>query len=93
MPAKHNHKTENAMTTKKQKPKYECLGGPLCGEMKSGIKSEIGVPCFAHIDRDDRHHYYRLARTKAGVKYWHYLGMLGVDKSIRPCLRPTPHEA
>jgi hypothetical protein len=81
------------MTTKKKKTKYECLGGPLCGRMESGLKSELGIPCFAYTDDDNRKHFYRLARTKAGVKYWHYLGMLGLDKSIKPCLRPSPHDA
>ena len=61
------------------------------GSLHAGLKREIGIPCFAWIDEGERKHLYRLARTKGGVKYWHYLGMLGVDKNIKPCLRPTPH--
>jgi len=81
------------MTKPKTKQKYECLGGPLCGSMEAGIKSEVGIPCFAHLDDDNRKHFYRLARSKAGVKYWHYLGMRGIDKCLKPCLRPSPHDA
>lgn len=81
------------MTTKKKKTKYECLGGPLCGSMHAGLKSEVGFPSFVRIDEDNRKHFYRLARTNAGVKYWHYTGTRGIDPNRKPHLRPSPHDA
>lgn len=82
------------MTTKKKKTKYECLGGPLCGRMESGLgPSDFGFPCWKYEEDDGSKHFYRLARTKAGVKYWHYTGTRGIDPRRKPCLRPTPHDA
>lgn len=74
------------------RPKYECLGGPLCGRMETAMKSEVGIPCFAYDDQDGQSHFYRLARAVGGVKYWHYLGTKGLDASIRPFMRPTPKD-
>lgn len=76
---------------RKPKRKYECFGGPLCGKMETPIKSEVGIPCFAYEDEDNVTHYYRLARS-GSFRYWHYLGTKGLDKSIRPFIRPTPND-
>lgn len=79
-------------TPAKRKKKYECLGGPLCGKMEAPVKVEVGVPCFAYDDADGRSHYYRLAKS-GDYRYWHYLGTKGLDKTIRPFMRPTPNDA
>lgn len=81
------------MSNTQRKTKYECLGGPICGRMMRGVKSEIGVPCFAWEEDDGERHFYRLAKSSSGVKYWHYLGTLGINKEIRPFMRPSPHDA
>lgn len=76
---------------KSTKPRFECVGGPLCGKHETPIKSEVGIPAFAYDDPDGQTHYYRLAR--AGKKrYWHYLGVRGVDMSIKPCMRPLSED-
>lgn len=79
------------MSNTKQLPKYECIGGPLCGMYEEGFDTyELGIPVFCYEDDDDVRHFYRMAKHK-GRRFWHYIGYGCIDKSLRPKMRPlTP---
>ena len=80
--------------------KFECLGGPLCGEKHEAIigPREVEFPCFAYevCARDDRPaelHYYRLASNKVDgkrQKYWLYVGNKGIKKTKKPSMTLRP---
>lgn len=76
----------------RRRDRYECLGGPLCGKQLTKIRSRVGFPSFVFEDKDGQNHFYRLARTTTGKRYWHYMGQRGIAVNVKPMMRPLNPE-
>lgn len=71
--------------------RYECIGGPLCGEKFALFPNMSASQAFGTIDRDGETHYYRLCivSDKKGriATFWHYTGAQ-IDPTAGPTLLP-----
>lgn len=68
--------------------KFECIGGPLCGEKYPLFPGMSHSQAFGTIGRDGEAHYYRLCivhdeRLRV-AKFWHYIG-----ETPNPHTQPT----
>lgn len=71
--------------------RYECIGGPLCGEKYPLFRDLSASQAFGTIDRDGEAHYYRLCivydELDRVAKFWHYMGTM-IDPDLPPTLIP-----
>jgi hypothetical protein len=71
--------------------RYECIGGPLCGEKFPLFDGMSHSQAFGTIARDGESHYYRLCIVRDELdrvaKFWHYAGTM-LDPSMPPTLLP-----
>lgn len=71
--------------------RYECIGGPLCGEK---VEAPKGKRDFCYGDDHNRPHFYRLIRVarddySAVATYYHYFGSnIERASTASPTLRP-----
>lgn len=58
--------------------KYECIGGPLCGEKYPLFPGLPFSQAFGNIDEQGEAHFYRLCIVRDTrnrvARFWHYLG-------------------
>lgn len=71
--------------------RYECIGGPLCGEKFPLFPGLSASQAFGTIGRDGESHYYRLCIVRDEMdrvaKFWHYAGTM-LDPDMPPTLLP-----
>lgn len=71
--------------------RYECIGGPLCGEKFSPFPGLSPSQAFGTIDRQGEAHYYRLCIVRDEMdrvaRFWHYAGQQ-LDPNSPPTLLP-----
>lgn len=71
--------------------RYECIGGPLCGEKFPKFPGLSNSQAFGTIDRQGDAHYYRLCFVRDEMDrvatFWHYLGTQ-LNPSAQPTLLP-----
>lgn len=71
--------------------RYECIGGPLCGERFPLFPNMSASQAFGTIDREGDAHYYRLCIVRDELdrvaKFWHYTGTQ-IDPNAPPTLIP-----
>lgn len=58
--------------------RYECIGGPLCGERFPLFPNLPASQAFGTIDEHGEAHYYRLCIVRDEMsrvaRFWHYIG-------------------
>jgi hypothetical protein len=71
--------------------RYECIGGPLCGEKIPVPPGRRSSPAFGTIGSRGESHFYRLCVVKDEMdrvaKFWHYAGTK-IDPVAKPRLSP-----
>lgn len=71
--------------------RYECIGGPLCGEKFPLFPGLASSQAFGTIGRDGEAHYYRLCivsdEQRRVARFWHYIGETP-DPRMPPTINP-----